>query len=306
MSKVSDLIIKGNKQLLENKQLFARQTFNKIKKIVPSNTNELNIIYTHFFECEYKQALKLATELYISDDVSIEIREKICMLKAACYLSLGLFDIGWTLCKWRPNCLKQYDVFKKIYKIPCWDGTPHPNRTLLIMTDEGLGDELFNTTYLHLLEDKVRKAYVQCDKRLIPLFERTYNNDIFIFFPRHDNDAFQRAFSECTHYALASDLVMMLNPTLEKNKTIPLIALPPFLKQQEAYFSKNVGISYYTTNPNCIYRMPPESFWDDVFTQCSEISFINLQENHTIPIKQRVFLYSKCIRCRSAYSRNDG
>ncbi len=61
-------------------------------------------------------------------------------------------------------------------KKPLWNG--ENNKSVLVWKEQGIGDELLYSSILPELEAKSKKIIVHCDKRLIPLFNRSFPKSI--------------------------------------------------------------------------------------------------------------------------------
>lgn len=70
---------------------------------------------------------------------------------------------------------KNFPSPKRNFKQPIWDGPfKHPNAHLLTYMEQGLGDEVMFAWYLPLLMKDVKQLMVDCDRRMIPIFKRTF------------------------------------------------------------------------------------------------------------------------------------
>lgn len=108
------------------------------------------------------------------------------------HLKAGHYDAGFRYFsdfRWRSNL----DVPDNA-GIPCeaWDGQPFDG-TLLVVAEQGLGDEIMMSSMLEELVAMGQRAIVECDPRLIPLFARSFPTLEFV--PRYQKQL-QRAFTE--------------------------------------------------------------------------------------------------------------
>ncbi|RZS46923.1 tetratricopeptide repeat protein [Sphaerotilus mobilis] len=55
-----------------------------------------------------------------------------------------------------------------------WDGRPLANETLLVLADQGLGDEIMFASCLPDLQARAPKTIVECEPRLLALFKRSF------------------------------------------------------------------------------------------------------------------------------------
>jgi tetratricopeptide (TPR) repeat protein len=86
-------------------------------------------------------------------------------------LSSGNFEQGWREYEWRTEVkdFKQ-DIFPQFR----WDGRPLEGKSLIITTEQGIGDEIMFASCLHEIIAQAGLCIIECDKRLIPLFSRSF------------------------------------------------------------------------------------------------------------------------------------
>lgn len=95
------------------------------------------------------------------------------------------FASGWALHEWRmhpSDLLIKYIRPQIIEKAPEWDGRPLEGH-LLVLAEQGLGDQIFFSSLLRDLQSDVREITVCIDSRVIPLLSRSYPG---IHFSTHD------------------------------------------------------------------------------------------------------------------------
>ena len=88
-------------------------------------------------------------------------------------LSSGNFKEGWEKYEWRWETKHQSSQQNK-FPLPLWDGSLLKGKTLFIYTEQGVGDEIMFTSCLSDVVDQADICIVECDKRLIPLFARSF------------------------------------------------------------------------------------------------------------------------------------
>ena len=112
-------------------------------------------------------------------DKSIQLdfeNEAALLNRSLTYLQLGDFKSGWVEYEWRKK-VKSFPFEPLVTRKPEWTPSAHGSRVLL-RAEQGIGDEvLFAATILDLY-DRSRELTIQIDERLIPLFERSFPNDI--------------------------------------------------------------------------------------------------------------------------------
>ncbi len=84
---------------------------------------------------------------------------------------------GWRLYETRTEQIP--DPIRRLYPGPLWSNGSPPGRDLLVIAEQGLGDELLFATCFADLDTLLScgaldSATIQCDSRLIPLFERSF------------------------------------------------------------------------------------------------------------------------------------
>ncbi|MDP4302219.1 tetratricopeptide repeat-containing glycosyltransferase family protein [Leptothrix discophora] len=68
-----------------------------------------------------------------------------------------------------------------------WDGRPLPDETLLVLADQGLGDEIMFASCLPDLQRRAPHAIVECEPRLRALFERSFPGLRFVATQRENS-----------------------------------------------------------------------------------------------------------------------
>ena len=84
----------------------------------------------------------------------------------------GKFEEGWREYEWRlrlPNYFNSIDRFPK----PMWDGSDFQGKTLLLHTEQGLGDTIQFSRFLPMVAKKGGKIILECQKELVRLMKQT-------------------------------------------------------------------------------------------------------------------------------------
>ena len=118
-------------------------------------------------------------------DEAIEALNQAIKLKpdyAGAYLNKSMallknqeFEKGFELHEWRWNIDNHSSNFLQSSK-PLWNG--QKNKTVFLWAEQGIGDEIMYSSLIPELHKICSKLIVQCDKRLIPLFKRSFHKDI--------------------------------------------------------------------------------------------------------------------------------
>jgi Flp pilus assembly protein TadD len=195
----------------------------------------------------------------------------------------GDFKEGWKEREWR---WKIDDITSPLHKLPLplWDGSNLRGKTIFIYGEQGIGDEIMFASCLSELIAQADLCVVECDKRLIPLFSRSFPKALMV-----------ERFKENRHYpteALSSDMKIAFGSILKFLR--PNLTRFP---QQEAYLIADVekvnmwqkrfkalgkglkiGISWRGgSKPNIIRtRSIVLEKWAELFS-IPKIHFINLQ-----------------------------
>ena len=90
------------------------------------------------------------------------------------------FYHGFKQSEWRWKTKNWINSFLKSTK-PMWNG--EKNQCVLVWGEQGIGDEIMFSSIIPDLYAASSQVLVQCDKRLIPLFERSFPTDI-IYYPK--------------------------------------------------------------------------------------------------------------------------
>ena len=86
-------------------------------------------------------------------------------------LLLGNFAEGWPLYEWRWKIEQNIGKGHKTSK-PRWQGEKNAN--VFLWAEQGIGDEIMFASLIQLQNNVNFPLTVKCDKRLIPLFERSF------------------------------------------------------------------------------------------------------------------------------------
>ena len=86
--------------------------------------------------------------------------------KSMALLKLGQFAEGWAEYEWRWRCK---DLSPLRSPRPLWDGSPLQGQTILLHSEQGLGDTLQFVRYAALVKDQGGMVVLACPPSLIPL-----------------------------------------------------------------------------------------------------------------------------------------
>jgi FkbM family methyltransferase len=106
----------------------------------------------------YQQALRLQPNLAEAH-----------LNRALAWLRSGDFEGGWPEYEWRWGCK---EFLPPSYPQPPWDGSPLAGRTILLYTEQGLGDTIQFIRYAPLVQQRGGRVIVACQKPLARLLAR--------------------------------------------------------------------------------------------------------------------------------------
>ncbi len=92
--------------------------------------------------------------------------------KSALFLLKGDFERGWKESEWRWR-IEGGDP-KRDFPQPPWTGTGPEDKTILVWAEQGVGDEILFAGMVPDLIDAGAKVVLECEERLMPLFERSF------------------------------------------------------------------------------------------------------------------------------------
>lgn len=88
-------------------------------------------------------------------------------------LRLGAFAEGWRTYEWRWRTGRSFPDFGR----PQWDGAPCPERTVLLIAEQGFGDALQFIRYAPMVRERAARVLVACAGPLVRLFNRAAGVD---------------------------------------------------------------------------------------------------------------------------------
>lgn len=93
-------------------------------------------------------------------------------LHAQLLLRQGQYEEGWREYEWRLRCGDAHDREDTV--LPRWDGAVASSRALMIYAEQGLGDQIMFASCLAGVLTRVANCEVECDRRLLRLFARSF------------------------------------------------------------------------------------------------------------------------------------
>jgi len=119
----------------------------------------------------YEDALNLK-------NITIAEEELVKYYLSTSYLLLGDLNKGWDYYDYGFSKLLPAGAYRsrRIFSQPAWTGNLNEIKTILVWREQGLGDEILFSTCLGDLHNSNLNIILECDLRLIGIYQRTYPN----------------------------------------------------------------------------------------------------------------------------------
>ena len=114
--------------------------------------------------------------VYIDRAISRNPRsQQLRLNKAFTLLLLKKYKEGWQAYEARLS--KEIDEApKRLINVPRWKHEPLKDKTILVCSEQGVGDEIFFSAYVTKLARIAKHVIIETDPRLVPLFSRSFKN----------------------------------------------------------------------------------------------------------------------------------
>jgi len=93
--------------------------------------------------------------------------------RALTMLLMGNFEEGWKEYEWRWKTEGSKSL-QRSFSQPVWDGSSLKGKTLFIYAEQGVGDEIMFASCFPDVINQAESCIIECDKRLVPLFSRSF------------------------------------------------------------------------------------------------------------------------------------
>ena len=204
---------------------------------------------------------------------------------AFCYLHLGEISKGWDYYEYGSGSLLPATAFRsrRRFNQPQWNGESIDGKTLLIWREQGLGDEIEFSTCLTDVYEAGHKVILECDPRLVDLYQRTF--PAFLVRPESIRDNFYPAMDDFDIQCAVGSLPRLFRRDIESfsREIIPLkikeSSIEDFKNRLTKYSGKKlIGICWrsgvFSVERNLNYTALID--WTELLGQ-SDFQFVNLQ-----------------------------
>ncbi len=158
----------GNLCLAKGRHREAAQHFMRAATIDPLHFRAWgNLGWTFYETGQYQEAEKYYA---MALTINPEYAEAHLNLAVLCLLQ-GRFSRGWKHYSWRFRVADWKRIYPHRLKTPCWDGSDLNGRTILVHTEQGIGDCLQFVRYLPLVKAKGGRIVFESRKSLASLLE---------------------------------------------------------------------------------------------------------------------------------------
>ena len=201
-------------------------------------------------------------------------------------LLIGDFEEGWQEYDWRLKT-GSYWSEKRPLAYPRWRGCDLEDKAVLVLAEQGIGDQIMFASILHLLTQKSHRVVVEIDPRLIPIFRRSFSE--ITFFPQFDLPdfcAFEHSIDYQIPIASLGQHFLNTEPAFPRQKSylVPCsekVRRFKYRYKQLANGKPLVGISWRGGNKEKESRDIPLEQWADLIA-IDSFCFINLQHGNVI------------------------
>ena len=197
-------------------------------------------------------------------------------------LMQGFYEEGWRENEWRWKC-RDFPSTWRDFPYPRWRGEALKGKTILVWSEQGIGDEImFASPISDLLVDGA-KLVLECGERLVPLFSRSFKGAIVVARQNPPDKLIREAqvdyqipmASLCTYYRNTKE-------AFHQAPTRYLTADPGRLSELRSRYMGSgkgpfIGICWRSGNPIAgMERSAPLEQWDEILSQ-PNCKFVSLQ-----------------------------
>ena len=226
--------------------------------------------------------------------ISPLLPEALCK-KSHSLLAQGDFKNGWYAYQWS-YATQEFIATNPVRSIPFpkWGGGSLNKKTILVVADQGIGDEIMFSSCLTDLVQDAQRVIVECSERLLPLFKRNFSEITFIARPENLEFQWSASLGDINFFIKLSELPIFYRNKLDDFPKTPskLSINPEKASQWRSQLnalpeSINIGISWRggSSDRTRTLRSIPLQQWGNLLKK-QPVNFINLQYgNHSEEIE---------------------
>ncbi len=210
----------GNTLLSKGRQEDAIACFTTAIEIEPGNTDVYVNLANTFKEMErFEEAETICRQALALDAGQADIHFVLSLV----LLRTGRLQEGWQEYKWR-WLSTEFKTAPRAFSRPLWDGSDLNGKSIALWGEQGIGDEIRFAGIIPDILDKGADITIECDPRLVGLFERSFGGARII----GRADDLSVAFEETCDYQLpVMDLAGFFRPTIDSFPPSPYAYLKP-------------------------------------------------------------------------------
>lgn len=192
------------------------------------------------------------------------------------YIKEGLNEYEW---RWKS---KNFSTKQRYFKKPLWDGTKNlKEKKLLLWCEQGIADTINWSSILSLLVPQTKQIILECQKKLIPLFKRSFPK----IEVREENISLDKIREDFDFHLPMGSVYRCFTDEILKNITFGKYLVPDpdrveFWKQRLYSLGKPpyVGISWKSSNKSPNRKYNYANLFDLLpILKLQDVTFINLQ-----------------------------
>lgn len=198
----------------------------------------------------------------------------------------GNYEEGWIENEWRWKCPDFPSTWRQ-FPYPHWRGEPLKGRTILIWSEQGIGDEIMFANPIPDLLASGAELVLECNERLAPIFQRSFPDALVVARADPPNGAidglaidYQAPMASLCTYLRDSKI------SFTANRGRYLEPEPMRSAELRARYGSlgpglNIGICWRSGNPVVGHeRSAPLALWREILTRAG-CNFISLQYGET-------------------------